>query len=100
LYRGDTVGEKKTDRLRAPSVTRVVKDLAARAGLDPEQYSAHSLRRGLSTSAARHQASIWKMATQSRYRSLDTLRQYVEDAERFANHAAQGLLQPRHTQAR
>ena len=100
FYRGDTLGEKAADRLRAPSVALIVKALAARAGLDPEKYSGSSLRRGLLTSAARHQASIWTMAAQSRYRSLDTLRQYVEDAERFQDYAAKGLLQARAPGAR
>ena len=100
FYRGDTVGEKPTDRLRAPSVALVVKALAEKAGLDAEKYSGHSLRRGLLTSAARQRASIWKMAAQSRHRSLDTLRQYVDDAARFEDHAAQGLLQPRAPGAR
>jgi integrase len=100
FYRGDTLGEKATDRLRAPSVALVVKALAEKAGLEAEKYSGHSLRRGLLTSAARRQASIWKMAAQSRHRSLDTLRQYVAEAERFENHAAHGLLQPRQTGAR
>ena len=95
FYRGDTLGEKTTDRLRAPSVALVVKALAEKVGLDADQYSGHSLRRGLLTSAARHRASIWKMVAQSRHRSLDTVRQYVADAARFEDHAAQGLLQPR-----
>ena len=100
FYRGDTVGEQEKDRLRAPSVALVVKALAEKAGLDAKKYSGHSLRRGLLTSAARQRASIWKMVAQSRHRSLDTVRQYVVDAERFEDHAAQGLLQPRASGAR
>jgi hypothetical protein len=89
------VGERETDRLRAPTVAVVVKALAERAGWIRRKYSGHRLRWGLLMSVARHQASIWKMMAQARPRSLDTLRQYVADAERFADHAAQGLLQPR-----
>jgi hypothetical protein len=37
-------------------------------------------------------ASIFKMADQSRHKSMDTLRGYVRDAEIFRDHAGRGLL--------
>lgn len=37
-------------------------------------------------------ASIFKMADQSRHRSMDTLRGYIRDAEIFKDHAGAGLL--------
>jgi integrase len=80
LHRGDAVGET---RLTAQSVALVIKRLALRAGLDPERYAGHSLRSGFLTSAARARANIFKMADQSRHKSLDVLRDYVRDAERF-----------------
>jgi hypothetical protein len=46
------------------------------------------------TSAARAHATIFKMADQSRHKSLDVLRGYVRDAEAFEDHAGAGLLQP------
>ncbi len=69
------------------------KGLALRAGLDPARYSGHSLRSGFLTSAARARANIFKMADQSRHKSLDVLRTYVRDAEAFTDHAGIGLLQ-------
>jgi len=90
LHRGDTVG---STRLTAQSVALVIKDLALRAGLDPARYAGHSLRSGFLTSAARARANIFKMADQSRHKSLDVLRGYVRDAERFDDHAGTGLLQ-------
>ena len=36
-------------------------------------------------------ASIFKMADQSRHKSMDTLRGYVRDAEIFKRHAGEGL---------
>jgi integrase len=90
MYRGDRVG---VARLTGQSVALVIKALALQAGLDPTVYAGHSLRRGFLTSAARRHASIFKMADQSRHGSLDVLREYVLDEERFEGHAGTGLLQ-------
>lgn len=89
LQRGDKVGRS---RLTAQSVSLVIKRLAARVGLDAERYAGHSLRSGFLTSAARARASIFKMADQSRHKSLDVLRAYVRNEERFEDHAGEGLL--------
>ena len=45
------------------------------------------MRSGFLTSAAARGASIFKMADQSRHKSMDTLRGYVRDAEIFRRHA-------------
>lgn len=89
MYRSDRVGK---NRLSAQSVATVIKDYAHKAGLDSSRYSGHSLRSGFLTSAARNRASIFKMADQSRHRSLDVLRQYVKDEDLFENNAGEGLL--------
>lgn len=89
MFRGDKVGQT---RLSAQSIALVVKGHASRAGLEWEQYSGHSLRRGFLTSAARNRASIFKMADQSRHKSLDVLRHYVKEEELFENNAGEGLL--------
>jgi len=91
LYRGDTVGKT---RLSPQSVALIIKDLAGKVGLDVTRYAGHSLRSGFLTSAAKNRASIFKMADQSRHKSLDVLRAYVRNEERFEDHAAEGLLQP------
>lgn len=89
MYRGDKVGQSQ---LSAQSVALVVKEYASRAGLDWEQYAGHSLRSGFLTSAARNRAGIFKMADQSRHKSLDVLRRYVKDEDLFENNAGEGLL--------
>jgi site-specific recombinase XerD len=88
--RGDVLSKT---RLTGQSVALLIKELALKAGLAPGRYAGHSLRSGFLTSAARNRASIFKMADQSRHRSLDVLRAYVRDEERFEDHAADGLLQ-------
>jgi integrase len=90
LHRGDRVG---SSRLTDQSVALVIKALAAKVGLDASRYVGHSLRSGFLTSAAQNRASIFKMADQSRHKSLDVLREYVRNEERFDDHAAAGLLQ-------
>jgi integrase len=90
MQRGDTPGR---DRLTSQSVALVLKDLATKVGLDPARYAGHSLRSGFLTSAARNRASIFKMADQSRHKSLDVLRTYVRNEARFEDHAAEGMLQ-------
>jgi site-specific recombinase XerD len=79
-------------RLTDRSIVAIVKAHAARVGLDPAAFAGHSLRSGFLTSAAARGASIFKMADQSRHKSMDTLRGYVRDAEIFKRHAGEGLL--------
>ena len=50
-------------------------------GLDAKTVGGHSLRAGFLTSGAARGASIFKMMDVSRHRSVDTLRDYVRDAE-------------------
>ena len=90
--RVNKAGRVLPDRLTAQSVALIVKARARRAGLAAEQFSAHSLRAGFLTSAAKSGASIFKMMDVSRHRSLQTLKGYIRDHELFANHAGSGLL--------
>jgi integrase len=88
LFRRVTKGNKLTaNRLTDQSVARIVKKLAARAGLMASQYAGHSLRSGFLTSAAEQRASIFKMQAQSRHKSLDVLSGYVRAHELFEDHA-------------
>jgi hypothetical protein len=91
MQRGDVVGEA---RLTSQSVALVVKALALKVGLDPARYAGHSLRSGFLTGAALNRASIFKMADQSRHESLDVLREYVRNEEKFDDQATEGLLRP------
>jgi hypothetical protein len=78
-----------------------VKAHARRAGLDPKLFAGHSLRSGFLTSAAARGASIFKMADQSRHKSMDTPRGYVRDAEIFnAWDALEDMMATRHWRRR
>ena len=93
VFRSVAKGERlRNARLTDRSVAKIVKAHAVRVGLDPAAFAGHSLRSGFLTSAAARGASIFKMADQSRHRSMDTLRGYVRDAEIFKHHAGVDLL--------
>jgi site-specific recombinase XerD len=93
LFRRIRRGNHITDqRLTAQTICRLVKDQAAKLGLDPKQYGAHSMRAGFLTSAAAKGANLFKMMDISRHKSVDTLRGYVRSADAFRDHAGAGLL--------
>jgi integrase len=85
-------GRVSCEALAADSAARIVQRYARRIGLDPASYAGHSLRSGFLTSAAEGGASIWKMAAQSRHKSLDTLRGYIRNADLFKEHAGAAFL--------
>lgn len=85
-------GRVLPDALTDRSVANIVKVHAGRADLDAAVFSGHSLRAGFLTSAAAHGANIFKMAAQSRHKSLNVLRGYVRDAELFKDHAGARFL--------
>jgi integrase len=96
-YRGRAVssgaGEVSAERLAPRSVANIVKSYARRLGLNVSDFSAHSLRSGFLTSAARRGASVFKMRDVSRHNSMEVLQGgYVRDAELFQDHAGAGLL--------
>jgi site-specific recombinase XerD len=88
----DKAGNVADTRLTGKSVNVLIKDYATRIGLDPKTLSAHSMRSGFLTSAARRGASVWKMQEVSRHKSIDVLSGYIRDAKLFEDHAGSGLL--------
>lgn len=84
-------GRIRKEALTGRSVALIVKKCLAGAGIDPETFSAHSLRSGLVTAAAKAGKSELIIAGQTGHKSMDTLRGYVRDAQLFKNNAAKGL---------
>ncbi|HEX7875515.1 MAG TPA: site-specific integrase [Sphingobium sp.] len=89
LTRSDAV---TADPITDKTVARLVKTIAAGAGLDPGIYSAHSLRAGFLTEAAAQRANLFKMKDHSRHKSLDVVAEYVRDAALFDDHSGDGFL--------
>jgi site-specific recombinase XerD len=93
LFRAvDKAGKVASKRLTGKTVNVLVKDYAKRIGLDPKTLSAHSLRSGFLTSAAKQGASVWKLQEVSRHKSIQVLSGYVRDAKLFEDHAGANLL--------
>ena len=71
-------------RLDGKEVTRIIKKLAKRAGFSQDlidKLTAHSLRSGFATTAAKRKKSPFAIAKQGGWSSLTTLQRYIRDAE-------------------
>ena len=62
------------------------------SGLDPKEFSGHSLRAGFVTSPVEANSPIMKIAEQTRHRSLDMLRVYSRRVDLFREHAGAAFL--------
>jgi len=81
-------GQIQQGRLAGADVARVVKKLAARAGLDPAKYAGHSLRAGHATSAAVAGATERSIMAQTGHRSVQMVRRYIRDGSLFRENSA------------
>lgn len=79
-------------RLSDKAVARLVKRAAVAVGLDPSQFSGHSLRAGLATAAALAGKSERSIMRQTGHRSVAMVRRYIREAKLFRDNAADGLL--------
>lgn len=75
------------DRLSAQSVTHIVKKMVRNIGLNPVNFSAHSLRRGFATEAAKIGIPERLIARQTRHKSMTVLRRYIDDGTLTQNNA-------------
>lgn len=92
VFRGITKSNKVRDqRLHPESVNDIVQAAVARAGIDSDPYSAHSLRAGFVTHSHRRGASDRAIAHQTRHRSLESVGQYVRIDEAWDDNAATQL---------
>jgi integrase len=93
LFRTIAKGESVQDRpITDRSVALIVKARAEAAGLDPSEFSGHSLRAGFITSAANNAAALAKIQEVSRHKSVNVLMGYVRSAELFKGHAGAGFM--------
>lgn len=76
-------GSVMNQGLSAQSVALIVKARALAAGLNSEQFSGHSLRAGLATSAATAGVSSWKIRQQTGHQSDAMLQRYIRDSQLF-----------------
>jgi integrase len=77
--------------LHPESINKLVQTAIARADIDPEPYSAHSLRAGFVTYSQRRGASDQAVAHQTRHRSLASVGTYIRIDEAWEDNAATQL---------
>lgn len=85
---GKVTGQSLSDK----AVVRLVKQAAQGAGLDPEKFAGHSLRRGLLTAGADNRANLAELMRQSRHRSAQSVLGYLEPADLWRNNVTEGVF--------
>jgi len=88
FYRGESIGE---EAMTAQYVSTVLKRHAENAGLDPTEYSAHSLRAGFITQAIRAGKPERRVKEHSGHASWETFNRYVEEAGTFQDNPAEDI---------
>lgn len=78
-------GVHATNRLSDKTVNLIVKKYARRIGLREDLYGAHSLRHGFATYAALHGVEERIIMKQTRHRSVEMVRHYINEANLFIN---------------
>ena len=78
--------------LHPTDVARIVKRWVEAIGLDPSEYSGHSLRAGFVTCAAAHRARLDKIMEVTRHSSAGTVLRYIRRADAFDDHAGASFL--------
>ena len=86
---GKVTGQGLSDK----AVVRLVKQAAEGAGLDPDKFAGHSLRRGLLTAGADNRANLAELMRQSRHRSAQSMLGYLEPADLWRNNVTEGVFQ-------
>ena len=74
-------GHITSRRLGTRSVSRIIKSAAASIGLDPADYSGHSLRAGHVTAATMAGIAEREIMTITGHKNLATLRKYIREGE-------------------
>lgn len=85
IDRWDGIGDRA---LSPQAVNLILKTRCAMAGLDPKEFSAHGLRSGFLTEAARAGVPLPEAMRQSQHRSVQQAARYYNDAERALGKAA------------
>lgn len=77
--------------ITAGAIASIVKRYVSKIGLDASEYSGHSLRAGLVTSAAAAGAASWQIRKQTGHKSDAMIARYIRQAELYSNNVA-GLV--------
>ena len=89
IFRAIDRWEAIEERALTPqSINLIVKRRCAMAGLEAREFSAHGLRSGYLTEAARHGVSLPEAMQQSQHRSVQQAASYYNEADRRLGQAA------------
>lgn len=88
----DRHGNILDNRLGGDAVSIMIKERVSNIGLEPGDYSGHSLRAGFVTSAAQAGVSSWKIRQQTGHASDAMMSHYIRDGELFVDNAVGALL--------
>ena len=88
LFRRFSKGSKLTEnRLTDQTIALLIKGYLKLAGIDNNNYSAHSLRSGFATSAAESGAEERSIMAMTGHKSAEMVRRYIKEANLFKNNA-------------
>jgi integrase len=91
IHRGNKISDL---HITADSVNEILKKRASDAGIEGAMdFSSHSMRRGLATTASRDGVSLPAIMRQGRWKQVGTVMEYIEAALRFEENAAGQVLQ-------
>lgn len=85
-------GQGALTHLSTPQFAKILKARCAAAGLDPDDFSGHSPRRGFATTAGDEGEDLRRTAKHMRHAKLETTLGYMEDGELFRSNAGQKFL--------
>jgi integrase len=93
IFRAIDRWEAVEERALTPqSINLIVKRRCVMAGLEPREFSAHGLRSGYLTEAARQGVALPEAMQQSQHRSVQQAASYYNEAERSLGRAARLIL--------
>ncbi|MCD8525225.1 MAG: site-specific integrase [Gammaproteobacteria bacterium] len=81
------------DAITPESVNIILKNHAKAVGIENyNDFSSHSMRRGLATTASRGGVSLPAIMRQGRWKQVSTVMEYIEAAQRFEENSAKQVL--------
>jgi integrase len=93
IFRAIDRWEALEERALTPqSINLIVKRRCAMAGLEPREFSAHGLRSGYLTEAARQGVALPEAMQQSQHRSVQQASSYYNEAERTLGRASRLII--------
>jgi integrase len=90
LFKG---GRPRGRRLRGEAVAILIKDVALRAGLNPNKLSGHTMRATLATAASAAGAPVQDIKRHGRWRSSEVVFRYIRPSQLFKENPAARMLQ-------